>query len=194
MRTKAAQPRSSSKKTRKGIVAGVAGIALLAGGSASFATWSDAFGTKSSAIKAGVLDLEPVAKSATWTGANGEIINPSAVRLVPGGAAVTYNEQVKLKAEGEGITAELTPRLGTFSKLPGVVYTVRVQEDVAAGGINFEWHNGTTATEQMAMIEAGEQKTLNVTVTISLDKATAGNTTQGKALTFSGVGIDVKQI
>ena len=47
-RTAPAQPRSSSKKMRKGIVAGIAGIALLAGGGASFATWTGTYGAEAS--------------------------------------------------------------------------------------------------------------------------------------------------
>src|SRR4051812_443861 len=102
-RTVPAQPRNSSKKMRKGIVAGIAGIALLAGGGASFATWSDTYSAQpQTPIQAGTLDLRPVANSAAWTGADGQPINPSSVRLIPGGPAVTYTEQIFLEAEGAG--------------------------------------------------------------------------------------------
>ncbi len=193
-RTVPAQPRSSSRKARKGIIAGIAGIALLAGGGASFATWSDTYTTAAS-ITAGTLDLRPGSQRPVWK-VNDEVIDDLAsFRLVPG-SAVTYTEQIVLEAKGSGIKARLTPELGNFAKAEGVKYTVRVTEPGRNDneGIRLTWDSSSGVTPKKATIAAGEPRTLDISVTIHFDKSKAQNDSQGRALGFDSVGITVTQV
>ncbi|WP_448070984.1 alternate-type signal peptide domain-containing protein [Georgenia yuyongxinii] len=161
MRTKVAQPHSSSKKMRKGIVAGVAGIALLAGGGASFATWSDTY-KASATVKTGTLSLDRVSKTAPqWTSDGTQVQNMKDFRLTPG-TAVTYTDRIVLTAQGAEITVDLAPELGKFAEMDGVRYSVKVREPNVSDNTIFEWNDKGDSTAAHTTVAAGAPRTLEL--------------------------------
>ena len=112
-----------NKKT-KGIIAGAAGVALLAGG-ATFATWSDELSLGGGSITAGNLDVAPLTASGwydasadrsdavaipgflgTELGLTGHSIDAGTWRMVPGDKAVAAFP-FQLALEGDNVVAEL---------------------------------------------------------------------------------------
>ena len=108
-----------NKKT-KGVLAGVAGIALLAGGT-TFATWSETLTQDGATITSGKLDITGVstpvwydvtagrsdaAATTPVTGRAGHTIDLATWRTVPGDSAeATYSFDVAL--EGDNLAAQL---------------------------------------------------------------------------------------
>ncbi|KAE8764183.1 alternate-type signal peptide domain-containing protein [Georgenia thermotolerans] len=193
-RTASAQPRSSSKKMRNGVIAGIAGIALLAGGGASFATWS-ADWTTSGTISAGSMSLQ-----SSWKG-SGELshwkLNDKAVRgvgsiselkLVPGDK-LTYTDTVTLKTEKRAMSATVEPLApGIVGDLQGVTYNVVV----AGPGFKREWQTGQSEPQPITTRVGGDTE-LTVTTTFAFDR-NAGNNTQNMSLEFTNAGIRVNQV
>ncbi|SFJ80444.1 alternate-type signal peptide domain-containing protein [Cellulomonas sp. KH9] len=133
-----------NKKT-KGIIAGTAGIALLAGG-ATFATWSDSATQNGGVITSGNLDIEPVG-APTWYDVSADRTDGGAVtpvtnlpahtvdltqwKIVPGDRAeATYSFDVKL--EGDNLAAKLD--LSNFPSLAanGATASYKVYDKDAA--------------------------------------------------------------
>ena len=108
-----------NKKT-KGVLAGVAGIALLAGGT-TFATWSETLTQDGATITSGKLDITGVSTPVWYdvtagrpdadattpvTGRAGHTIDAATWRTVPGDSAeATYSFDVAL--EGDNLAAQL---------------------------------------------------------------------------------------
>lgn len=112
-----------NKKT-KGIIAGAAGVALLAGG-ATFATWSDELSLGGGSITSGNLDVAPLTASG-WYDASADRTDAAAIpgflgselsltghaididdwRMVPGDKAVAAFP-FQLALEGDNVVAEL---------------------------------------------------------------------------------------
>ncbi|MFH5824822.1 alternate-type signal peptide domain-containing protein [Georgenia sp. AZ-5] len=177
-----AQHRASSKKATKGIVAGVAGVALLTAGGASFATWQDDYLAEGS-IEAGELSLETGDAAGSWTLNGREVTSAhiAALRVVPGDQLV-FSDTVVLTAEGDNLKATLRTSLGNVGELADDVsttFTVR----------------GTTYTQAGALVEeiSGNEGTMElpVSVTITFPKEATGG--QGEIFDFSGTGLLLQQ-
>ncbi|MDR0366759.1 MAG: alternate-type signal peptide domain-containing protein [Bifidobacteriaceae bacterium] len=108
------------KRRLKGLIAGVAGVALLMGGT-TFAYWSDSTQAAGGSITNGTLDVEPVANAKlAWYDtrkpgtANGvikksvtEIANPGAFKAVPGDTLEIDLPQMAVKAVGDNMKFEV---------------------------------------------------------------------------------------
>ncbi|MFD1507175.1 alternate-type signal peptide domain-containing protein [Georgenia yuyongxinii] len=195
MRTKAAQPRSSSKKMRKGIVAGVVGIALLAGGTASFATWEAKYSNAGS-ITTGTLSLTGKnTESQKWK-INGSTAVPDITqfRMVPGDV-LTFEDQVTLTATGQRMTASLRPQLGNFTEdaaLNGFIdYNVQVSD--ANGVVVFSWNKNTWSNAMVVPITSGTTRVLTMEAEITFASNATAAATQGKTITFADAGLVATQ-
>lgn len=134
-------------RTRKAVLAGAAGIALLAAGGGSFATWSDTEDVVGADITSGHLRIED--SSVVWTDAAGAPIAIDSYRVIPG-SVLTYTATVDVALAGDGLEAELTTTLPT-----AVTAAAEAEADVAlAGGLTVEvqvnGQDGTTITDSGA--------------------------------------------
>jgi alternate signal-mediated exported protein len=96
-------------RTRKAVLAGAAGIALLAAGGGSFATWSDTEDLGGATITSGHLRIED--SSVVWT-AGGEEIAIDDYLVIPG-SVLTYTATVDVALAGDGLEAVLGTTLPT---------------------------------------------------------------------------------
>ncbi|MGC5614958.1 alternate-type signal peptide domain-containing protein [Georgenia sp. Z1491] len=107
-------PASSRSKTWKGVAAGVAAIALLAGGGASFAEWRDSASASAGApISSGVLDIESNDDGA-WTDGAGNSVQLDDYLIVPG-TTLIYTHSMTIDAEGDGLAAEVSTNIPALS-------------------------------------------------------------------------------
>ncbi|MPV89234.1 alternate-type signal peptide domain-containing protein [Georgenia ruanii] len=178
---------------RKGVIAGIAGIALLAGGGASFATWS-ADWTTSGRISSGTMSLksswqgEPISH---WQLNDADIVGITKVadlKLVPGDK-LTYRDNITLSAEKRAMSVNLEPLApGIVGNLQGVTYSVKVT------GPDFErtW-NGRESKPMSIETRAGSDTAMSVVTTFTFD-TDADNSTKNKNLTFTDAGIRVTQV
>ncbi|WP_341359346.1 alternate-type signal peptide domain-containing protein [Georgenia sp. M64] len=130
-------------RTRKAVLAGVAGIALLAAGGGSFATWSDTEDLGGATITSGHLRVDEA--SVVWT-AGGEEIAIDDYLVIPG-SVLTYTATVDVALAGDGLEAELATTLPT-----AVTAAAEAEADVAlAEGLTVEvqvnGQDGTTITD-----------------------------------------------
>jgi alternate signal-mediated exported protein len=127
----------------KGALAGVAGVAILAGGT-TFALWSDSASVNAGVITAGNLDVATVGKP-TWfdvssdrtdaddttpvSGIDGHVIeNLGSWRIVPGDT-VEGTQGVAIALEGDNLQAELT--VGSSAEIAGNLMSgLRITYDV----------------------------------------------------------------
>ncbi|RPF26409.1 alternate-type signal peptide domain-containing protein [Georgenia muralis] len=131
-------------RTRKAVLAGVAGIALLAAGGGSFATWSDSEDLGGATITSGYLRID--GSSVVWT-AGGKEIALDDYLVIPG-SVLTYTATVDVDLAGDGLEAELATTLPTAV----TAATAAKEADVAlAGGLTVDvqvnGQDGTTITD-----------------------------------------------
>ena len=132
-------------RTRKAVLAGVAGIALLAAGGGSFATWSDTEDLGGATITSGHLRIDQTTER--WTDAAGAPIVIDSYRVIPG-SVLTYTATVDVALAGDGLEAELATTLPTAV----TAATTEAEADVAlAEGLTVEvqvnGQDGTTITD-----------------------------------------------
>ncbi|WP_454778580.1 alternate-type signal peptide domain-containing protein [Georgenia muralis] len=134
-------------RTRKAVLAGVAGIALLAAGGGSFATWSDTEDVVGADITSGHLRIDD--SSVVWT-AGGEEIAIDEYLVIPG-SVLTYTATVDVALAGDGLEAELATTLPT----PVTAATEAKEADVALAegltvAVQVNGQDGTTITDSGA--------------------------------------------
>jgi alternate signal-mediated exported protein len=104
MSSNAEAPRSRSKLTKALVATGV-GVALLAGGGGTFATWYDSTTTEGATVTSG--DLGLTAGPGVWS--NGlKTIDVASYRVVPG-ETLTFTQNVRIDATGDRLQAVLKP-------------------------------------------------------------------------------------
>ncbi|SDL51165.1 alternate-type signal peptide domain-containing protein [Tessaracoccus oleiagri] len=91
-------------KMIKGAAFAGLGVALLLGGGGTLANWNVSDDSRAGIISTG--DLNLVASDGKWT-KNGEAIDPTSYRVVPG-ETLTYQQAVTVTVQGDELQAELT--------------------------------------------------------------------------------------
>lgn len=128
-------------RTRKAVLAGTAGIALLAAGGGSFATWSDTEDLGGATITSGHLRIDGATER--WTDAAGAPIVIDDYRVIPG-SVLTYTATVDVALAGDGLEAVL----GTTLPTAATAATTDGNDATFARGLNVEVSvNGETGAE-----------------------------------------------
>ena len=96
----------------KGFIAGAAVVALLLGGSGTFALWNDTAAVAGADITAGTLTVE--AGEGVWTDQTEAAINIADYRIVPGDT-LTYQTLLDVEALGDNIKALLSVDKGQLT-------------------------------------------------------------------------------
>jgi alternate signal-mediated exported protein len=129
----------------KGVIAGIAGITLLAGGS-TFALWSDSDAAAGGTIVNGDLDVKALGALA-WQDVSGDRtdsahdIDLATWKMVPGDT-ITGTQALDVALLGDNLSAELSLSKGTADTLPaGVTVTYDVTD-----GVGNVIATGTTGT------------------------------------------------
>jgi alternate signal-mediated exported protein len=173
-------------KLTKGAIAGAAGIALLLGGTGSFALWNATSSVSGGTITSGTLNMATVG-SPVWTDTNtNTVIDPSTFRIVPGNT-ITVNQKITITGTGNDISATLTNNgaklAGTLASslgTPTVVQTLTASDNTPIAG-------DTVTVGKLPV-------TVNATVTFSFPfGTTADNTSQAKTATLSDVQFTLTQ-
>jgi alternate signal-mediated exported protein len=153
-------------KLTKSSIAAVAGIALLMGGAGTLAVWNDTINAGAAgSITAGTLSMSN-ATPGTWTDQNGQTIDISTFRAVPGDV-LTYDTTVDVTAVGDNL--EGTIGIGSTSIAPATASAADTElaallTDSATFTVNGAAGSTFTAT--------GTAQTINVTVTIAWPSGT----------------------
>jgi len=141
----------------KGVIAGIAGIALLGGGT-TFALWSDSATVAGGTITNGNLEVAAIGTLA-WVDASSprvdedHTIDPATWRMVPGDV-VEGTQGLGVALQGDNLVAELTVDAPEAVLATGVTVTYDVLHGatVVANDIPL----GTTATLELAAPRAGQ--------------------------------------
>ncbi len=163
-----------NKKT-KGLVAGVAGGALLLGTAGTFALWSDEATVSGAAITGGAFDLEVDETTWTWSDISGVPADPatdvptaSTVTLVPG-KQLKGTTEITTTLDGHHLAADLTI------------------DGVPAGDewLKVEWWLGENSLGSGTSTQVAANGTQELTVTIELaDQAPDGGPSAVAGLTW----------
>ncbi|WP_413450431.1 alternate-type signal peptide domain-containing protein [Georgenia phoenicis] len=179
--------RSVSTTWKAAAAAGV-GVVLLGAGGATFAEWSDAEAAATDTeITAGVLDL--AAGEGTWTNVAGADVTAAVADgsyLIVPGDALTYRETMTIDARGDLLRATVAHNL---TGLSGDAELLAHLEAGATMSLNGTPVTGTSAP----VVAEDETQTLDVTVTVAFDAATAELAGQGQEVTLGGLDVTLTQ-
>ncbi|MBO0899659.1 alternate-type signal peptide domain-containing protein [Cellulomonas sp. zg-ZUI22] len=204
------------KNRTKGVVAGVAGVALLAGGT-TFALWSDSADVAGGTITNGKLDVE--ASALAWVDASPDradkghaISNLTTWRMVPGDV-VEGTSEIDVTLVGDNLVAELgVDTTASDADLPAgmtvtyAVYDGATTTPVATGALgddtslrfaaSREGQAAGNPTNPSPTIVVGADGTaeLKVVVTATFSGAVTGTTSAGAATDLSEIGVTLQQV
>jgi alternate signal-mediated exported protein len=191
----------------KGVIAGIAGITLLAGGS-TFALWSDSDAAAGGTIVNGDLDVKALGALA-WKDVSGDrtdsphTIDLTTWKMVPGDT-IEGTQEIDVALLGDNLSAELSLSKGTADTLPT---GVKVAYDVtnAAGTV---LTSGTDLTTVIVNLQSAQNPDvpayttvgsaldnaadLKVVVRVTFD-ANARVSTLATS-TLSGLSVDLEQV
>ncbi|MGR4010380.1 alternate-type signal peptide domain-containing protein [Leucobacter sp. 1207-22] len=197
------------KKSTAGIVAAVAGGALLLGGS-TFALWSDSVKEAGGQITAGNLDVNLV--GTTWQDVSGTTpknIDLATFKIVPGDT-IKGSFAVDLALKGDNLNAEL--RLSENEALQGALASGLVGlkyevKDAATGKVVAANENTAEAALRLAPgantfgdvtvnipASLGGNAELLVDVTVTFDPATSARDLTETTATLASTGIELVQV
>lgn len=177
------------KTTTKAVLAGGAGIALLAGGS-TFALWNDTETVDAGEVTSGQMtlglsgiaawaDVSPDAVTTTW--------NPATDLLVPGDT-IAWTQDVLITATGKNLVAELSVDEATITGDAALLAALDISVSVTdAAGDAFD---ASVITPAMLAAEPGPY---TVTVTVAFPAATGGTTAQNEGIDLSTLGLELAQ-
>ena len=173
--------RARSNRTKKALVAGTLGVALLAGGGGTCANWYENTTIGSGAVTAGHLNW--TVGTAAWTDQNGATIDPATFKMVPGDT-VTYKTTVTTDLVGTNLKANLALDNSTLTgtMAPYVTTTTAISK------------GGTAIANPLTPATNG---TYDVLVTITLPFSTAnanGTDAENTALDLSAIKLSLTQI
>lgn len=197
------------KKSTAGIVAAVAGGALLLGGS-TFALWSDSAKEEGGKITAGNLDVNLV--STNWqdvSGTTAKTINLDTFKIVPGDT-IKGSFEVDLALQGDNLNTEL--RLSESEALKGALagglIDVKYEVKDAATGSVIATNNGTPSVELRLAPGAntfsgttvnipaalGGTSEFLVDVTVTFDPETSERDLTETTATLASTGLELVQV
>jgi alternate signal-mediated exported protein len=173
---------SSNKDRRllKGVLIGVAGLALLVGGG-TFALWSDSDLLPGGDISTGDLSLELVGEP-TWT-LNGDPVTIGDVLLVPTDELV-LTQPMELSAQGTTLQATLTLNMDALDGELADNLTVTPSYDPVPAGMT---PDGTIGPGPVDIDEAA----MTATVTIGFDAE--GQDAQDATVSLSDITFELQQ-
>jgi len=185
-------------KLTKASIATAAGVALLLGGSGTFAFWNDSVEGGAAIIAAGNLVVEDTATPGAWT-ADGAPITIADYRVSPGDVLV-YTKQMRVAAEGDGLTATLSIAKGSITAVDSTKgadtalaallqnnATLAVTAGTALTG------TGPTYTVTPGSAAIDELVTVSVTITFPNGTAIADNPAKTGAVNLSNFAVAVTQ-
>lgn len=183
-------------KLAKGSIAGAAGIALLLGGTGTFAYWNSEAGVSGGTVVAGDLKVVNDGAAGVWKDQTGATINPASYRIVPGDV-LTYTDDLTVTAVGKNIAAELTLAGGAIAPsdggttgpdsalagflTSGAVLTATGSAVTGGTGNVFDIAEGTAAV------------TTTVTITFPIGSDTTNNTAKLGSVDLSNMAISLVQ-
>lgn len=196
----------------KGALAGIVGVALLAGGS-TFALWNDTATTPGGVITAGNLDVAVVG-SPTWVDTSpdrtdaGHPIDLGSFRIVPGDTVVgTFGIDAALQGDNLVADLEVTTASHTVQDLRdqglSVKYTVKrgstvIASDIAMGTatpIRFASADNSNNVAALPTLGSTLDGAADVTVEVSATFAagTSGQTGAGATAALGDLGVSLTQ-
>lgn len=170
------------KKSTKGAVACGAAALILAGGAGSMAAWNASTTPSSSTTAtAGSLGVTAVGTPAwTWTAGNTGAFTPSTQTLSPGDS-VHISGQYTLSIVGTNLKATATVTNAGATGLPtGLSFTADTA--TVSGGADL---NNLSSSDTGKTVTAGG--------TLTFDKGTADNSSQGQSINVSGLALTLTQ-
>ncbi|MTB71405.1 alternate-type signal peptide domain-containing protein [Arsenicicoccus sp. MKL-02] len=168
-----------SNRTKKALVAGALGVALLAGGGGTFASWYENTTIGSGAVSAGHLNW--TVGTAAWTDQTGKTIDPATFKMVPGDT-VTYKTTVTTDLVGTNLKANLALDNST---LTGTMKDFVTTTTAISKG-------GTAIANPLTPATNG---TYDVVVTITLPYAAANGTdAENTSLDLSAIKLSLTQV
>ncbi|MGC5629264.1 alternate-type signal peptide domain-containing protein [Georgenia sp. Z1344] len=180
-----------TSKTWKGVAAGVAAVAILAGGGASFAEWrASAAADNAATITSGVLDISSN-NNGTWTNRAGVEINPAEYVIVPG-EELTYTESMTIDAEGDGLEATVSTNIPSHTGGPELVAALRdaASLSVTLDGETYAPMSETEGPSAIVPTNDGEQ-TVGIEITIPFDAVE--QVAQGQHVNIGALEVTVAQ-
>lgn len=170
------------KKTTKATIAAVAAGALLLGGAGTVARWQATENIDAGTVSTGHLTLDATSVPGAWTdisaGAPGTAFDPVTDELVPGDT-ITFDQTVKIDAEGKNIKGELT--VDALKAVPtplvdDVTFSLDIDEATAGmtkvGNVLSFAAEGTYDVPvkiTVAFAEGTEASTANTTMNVPID-------------------------
>lgn len=196
----------------KGLIAGVAGIALLTGGS-TFALWSAKADLAGGTITSG--DLNVTTSAGTWYDISADRAdNPQAItnvanwRMVPGDTA-QYTQPFDVTLVGDNMAATVTLALPNGQTLPtgavSVTYSVEGVDDRGAGTwktlgsttlgqpLNIKLFSADNPIPSTGGVVVGAGSDIRVVATVTFDEATSGRTGVSTPTTLPSLDVIITQ-
>ncbi|MCK6210898.1 alternate-type signal peptide domain-containing protein [Georgenia sp. EYE_87] len=186
MSSNAEAPRSRSKLTKALVATGV-GVALLAGGGGTFATWYDSTTTQGTTITSGDLGLG--AGEGDWFNSSNEAIDIDQYRVVPGEKLV-FRQIVTIHATGDQLTAVLKPSFS--NRIDGGNELSKQLEATAKFAVGTD----IAPTTGRIITAADDGATLAVTLEVTfldLGPRANGTTAQEQSAALQNITIELEQ-
>ena len=181
-------------KLFKGAIAGAAGVALLVGGTGTFALWNSTAQVDVGTVTSGTLAIEKDTTVATWRNVSSDAPSDPSIaaiadyRIVPGDK-LELTQNVTINATGNNLKATLGYTADSISAagIANEALKNALVFDLAASGPNVT-RIGTTDT--FAVTPSSGQTTVTLKLTVELPSTISGTTAQNgvvdlSALTFS---------
>ncbi len=184
-----------------GAIAGAAGIALLVGGSGTFALWNDGTTVSGGTISSGTLSIAQVG-SPVWTDLStnpvgGTTFTPATQKVVPGDT-VQLKQRVTINTSGKNLKAELSYDAASLvtnaTLLPFVTVTFGATPVAAVGSATV---SAAVAPNTFTITPGAASSTdVDVTVTIAISSAVTGTVAQSLAsgVNLSALGLTLTQV
>lgn len=191
------------KNTTKGVIAGVAGLALLTGG-ATFALWSDSATIAGGTITNGELEVVTV-DPMVWRDVSDDrsdsphVIDPTTWRMVPGDIA-QGTQYLTVTLVGDNLVANLSVNTTTADLPDDVALTYRLldgTEEIGVGELGDDLtvrFAASTSSQDVdgdtVILDAGGRKTLTVELTLTFDEAAEDSMEDASVLNTLAINLE----
>lgn len=177
-------------KIAKGAIAGGLGVALLLGGGATLAYWTDSAAVTGGAITSGHLYVDATGDS-QWRVTNGsvddEVTNIAAFRMVPGDT-LTYEATFEVDAEGDNLLAEATIGSAALTGDAALLERLTATTEMSVEGAPF--------TTGAVAVEDGDEIAVRVTIVWPFGgtPASQDNPAKDQSVSFVDFNVVVEQV
>lgn len=188
-------------KMIKGAIAGATGVALLMGGSGTYALWSDSQGLDGGTVQSGTLDIVSVG-AASWADVSTDATSSTwqADYMMVPGDKVTMTRAVTIDAEGKNLAVDFAltglptgpywgGNLAVTATYDGQALTGGADDNGTPADTSDDGHRFTTAAATPAQVDGVR----NLVVTFEFDRNTSGVAQQDRSLSLSGLNLTVTQ-